>query len=441
MVSSFFTNLAVVAGVLGVMIFIHEMGHFLAAKAFKVRVLTFSLGFGKRLWGFKHGDTDYRVSAVPLGGYVKMAGENPGDKVSGSADEFQSKPRWLRFIVILMGPLMNGVLAVVLLTATYHFHFAKPAYKDLVVRVGDVEPGSRAEAAGIRVGDKILKIGEMENPVWEDFALKIATSVDEEIPFVLEREGGQIHLSVTPEAKGRDRLGYVGLYPWVPAVLGGVRDDFPAQEAGLLPGDEIVQAGELKFPSASHISPLLQEMEGAPLELTILRQGKEHTVSIKPIYGEIQGEKKWLIGVNLRPKAVVVQLPWGEAWTQAFAKTRKSFFMTFEIIGKMFTGGLSPRALSGPIGIAQITGQAFGDGFLPLLEITAFISLQLGIFNLLPIPVLDGGVLLLLLVESLMRRDMSLQFKERFSMAGFFFLILIASFVIVNDILKLVGPS
>ena len=184
MVSSFFTNLAVVAGVLGVMIFIHEMGHFLAAKAFKVRVLTFSLGFGKRLWGFKSGDTDYRVSAIPLGGYVKMAGESPGDKVSGSADEFQSKPRWQRFIVILMGPLMNGLLAVVLLTVTYHFHFAKPAYEDLVVRVGDVEPGSRAEAAGIRVGDKILKVGEIENPAWEDFAMKIATSVDEEIPFV-----------------------------------------------------------------------------------------------------------------------------------------------------------------------------------------------------------------------------------------------------------------
>ena len=426
---------------MGVMIFIHEMGHFLAAKAFKIRVLTFSLGFGKRLWGFKRGGTDYRLSAVPLGGYVKMAGENPGDKVSGSPDEFQSKPRWQRFIVIMMGPLMNGILAVGLLTVFFLVPAQISPYEEQVAQIGDVEPGSPAEAAGIQVGDKILKVGDLENPVWKDFRLKIALSAEEEVPLTVEREGKIHQISVVPEPNGREKFGYLGVFPYISPVVEKLSDDFPAKEAGLLPGDQIIKLNGRKVLSATRISSILQKMEGEPLELAVLRDGEEVEFSLTPVYREVQGEKRWLIGINFRFDFVLRQLTWTESLDRAWEETKKSSFMTFEVLGKIFSGRFSPRKLSGPIGIAQITGQAYEAGFLRLLEITAFISLQLGIFNLLPIPVLDGGVLLLLLVESVMRRDMSLQLKERFSMVGFFFLILIAGFVIVNDILKLVGPS
>src|SRR5579859_2297542 len=165
MFSNFTTDIAVVAVVLGVMILIHELGHFIAAKYFGVRVLTFSLGFGPRLFGVKRGDTDYRVSALPLGGYVKMAGDDPSQERKGDPGEFLSKPRWQRFVIVVMGPFMNAVLAITLLTGLYRFHYEKPAYKEEPARIGEVEPDSPAAKAGVLPGDLIVRLGDLQNPM------------------------------------------------------------------------------------------------------------------------------------------------------------------------------------------------------------------------------------------------------------------------------------
>src|SRR5271169_5056342 len=240
MLGSFLTDALVVVVVLGIMIFIHELGHFMAAKAFGVRVLVFSLGFGKSLLHIKRGETDYRISALPFGGYVKMAGDDPSEVRQGDRGEFLSQPRWHRFIIVVMGPAMNVLMAVVLLTGLYRFHFQRPAYLEQPARVGDVDAASPAAQANIHPGDLIRRLGDQQNPKWEDIDFKILTTVNEAIPLELERNGGIVNTSITPIAKGPNRAGYVGWEPILPGILEGVEPGLPASKAGLKPGDEIV---------------------------------------------------------------------------------------------------------------------------------------------------------------------------------------------------------
>jgi regulator of sigma E protease len=441
MVSNFLTNAAVVVVVLGFMIFFHELGHFIAAKWFGVRVLVFSLGFGKRLFGFKRGDTDYRVSVLPFGGYVKMAGDDPSEVRQGDAGEFLGQPRWQRFVVVVMGPAMNVLLAVGLLAGIYRYHFQKPAYEDQPARVGDVEPDSPAARAGILPGDLIVSLGQMRNPKWEDVELRILTTVGEVIPVEISRQGRFLLLVVKPEAKGPNRIGDAGWYPYVPATIDVVEPGLPAAQAGLKPGDQIAGVDGRKIYFWPRLAQELQSGEGKPVDLLIARGGEELTVNIKPVITDVRGIKTWRIGVAFHSTIVVKQLPWGKAITSSLRENLRNCLATFDVLAKILTRRLSTRSLAGPIGIAQLSGEAYRAGIPELLMLVSFISLQLGIFNLLPIPILDGGVILLLLVESAIGRDLSLEVKERFAQVGIVFLLLLAVFVMYNDIVKTFNPS
>ncbi|MBZ5516743.1 MAG: RIP metalloprotease RseP [Acidobacteriia bacterium] len=438
--SSFLTDAVVVVVVLGFMIFIHELGHFLAAKRLGVRVLVFSLGFGKRLFGFKRGDTDYRLSALPFGGYVKMAGDDPAELRQGEAGEFLAKPRWQRFAIVIMGPAMNVALAIILLTGLYHFHFQKPAYQEQPARVGDVEPDSPALRSGIEAGDLITRLDGIPDPRWEDVEVKTITTVGEPIPVEIQRDGKTLNLSVLPQAKGPSRIGDAGWYPYVPGTIDTVEPGLPAGQAGLKAGDQIVGVNGKRIYFWPRVAYLLQNGSGKEVDLMIVRQGQEFHVHLKPVLTEVHGEKMWRIGVVFRSSMVVRQLPWAKALTSSLQDNLRNSLATFDVLGKILTRRMSTRSLSGPIGIAQLSGEAYRAGFAELLMFTCFISLQLGIFNLLPIPVLDGGVILLLLVESLIRRDLSLEVKERFAQVGIVFLLLLAVFVMYNDILKTFRP-
>jgi regulator of sigma E protease len=440
MLGSYATYALVVVMVLGIMIFIHELGHFMAAKAFGVRVLVFSLGFGKSLLHIKRGETDYRISALPFGGYVKMAGDDPSEVREGRPWEFLGQPRWRRFVIVVMGPAMNVVLAIVLLTGLYKFHFQRPAYLDRPARVGDVEAGSPAAQANIQPGDLILRFGSQENPKWEDLALKILTSVNEAIPLELERNGGIVKTSMTPIAKGADREGYAGWEPFAPGILEEVEPGLPADKAGLKPGDQIVGIDGRKVYYFPSIAYAIQAGNGRPVAFDVLRGGKELQIKAQPIYSELMGEKRWRVGFGFRTEMVVRQLPWGQALTAALDDNARSCVATFDVLGKILTRRMSARSLSGPIRITQLLGEAYRAGFPEFILLVSFINLQLGIFNLLPIPVLDGGVILLLLVEGLMRRDLSLQVKERFVQVGIVFLLLLAAFVMYNDLVKTLKP-
>jgi regulator of sigma E protease len=434
------TNTLVVIVVLGIMIFIHEAGHFMAAKAFGVRVLVFSLGFGKALLHLKRGDTDYRISALPFGGYVKMAGDDPSEVRQGDHGEFLSQPRWRRFIIVVMGPTMNVLLAVALLTGLNKYHYERPAYLEKPACVGDVEAGSPAALANIKPGDMFLRLGTQEDPKWEDIELRIVTSANEAIPLEVERNGERIRTSITPIAKGPDRTGYAGWEPQDPAILGEVEPGFPASKAGLKPGDEIVGIDGHKVFNAQGIAYAIQNGNGKPVTLDGVRAGKEFQVTVQPIFAELMGEKHWRVGFGFREETIVRRLPWGQALTASLDFNARNCLVTFEVLSKIVTGRMSPRSLSGPIRIAELSGEAYRAGFPDLIMVIAFISLQLGIFNLLPIPVLDGGVILLLLVEGAIRRDLSLAVKERFVQVGIVFLLLLAAFVMYNDLVKTFRP-
>ncbi len=444
-----------VAVVLGGMIFIHELGHFLAAKAFGVRVVTFSLGFGQRLLGIHNGRlsfgtlkdrqserTDYRLSLLPLGGWVKMAGDDPSALRHDDPGEFLSRPRWQRFVIVLMGPAMNALLAVGLLTGLYRFHFEKPAYEEQPVVIGAVAPNSPAARAGLEVGDVVERFGDLRQPRWQDVEFRVLTDAGRKIPLVVERGGESLQMTLEPRATGPDQVGSAGWYPRVPLVIDKVAPGSPAQRAGLRPGDEIVGVNGKKVLFEPLIVEKIRQSDGHSVALTVQRGARTFPVAVRPIYAEAQGQKFWQIGVTLRNTIFVVrQLPLAVALEKSLRDNFRSLMGTFDVLGKIVTRQMSTRSLSGPIGIAQASGQAYREGWVDLLTLAAFISLQLAIINLFPIPILDGGAILLLAIESLLRRDLSVELKERFLQVGMVFLLLLVVFVTYNDIIKTVHPS
>jgi len=440
MVGSFITDAVVVVLVLGLMIFVHELGHFLAAKFYGVRVLVFSLGFGKRLLHLSRGDTDYRISALPFGGYVKMAGDDPSADRQGDPGEFLAKPRWQRFMVVVMGPIMNILLALLLLTGLYKFHFQKPSYEEQPARVGDVEADSPASQIGLTPGDLMVRLDGLQNPKWEDVEIKILTTVGEAMPLEVGRDGKTLNMTLTPRAEGPSRVGYAGLYPYAPGVVDKVEPGLPASHAGLLAGDQIVGIDGRKILYWPRVFYLLQSGKGKSVELSILRDGREFQATLTPVLTDVMGEKRWRIGVSFHNDMVVRQLPWGAAIAASLQDNLRNCLAWFDVMGKILTRRLSTRSLAGPIGIAQLSGEAYRAGLSELIMLVCFISLNLGLFNLLPIPVLDGGVILLLLVEGLIRHDLSVQVKERFVQVGFLFLLLLVVFLMCNDIVKTLRP-
>ena len=425
--------------VLGFMILIHEFGHYAAAKYFGVRVEVFSIGFGKRLLGFTKGETDYRISAIPLGGYVKMSGENPMDDRTGDPGEFLSHPRWQRFIVALAGPAMNIMLAVALLTGVYMVHYEYPADLDEPAVVGWVNPNTPAEKAGIKPGDRIVRVDDIENPTWEQVRVKDALSPNQPLKYGIERDGKVTDKVLVPEPFGPNQYGDMG---WVPqessTALTLVEPGMPAAKAGIRIGDQILTANGQDIPQLGVLIQMLNRTKDQPLNLVVLRNHEKLTFTVKPTLdpgGSGQGPA-YRIGIASYPtKVVKLNLP--DALQRSLSDNKKSSFLILELLQKMVQRKVSMRQVDGPIGIGSAVGAAAREeGWTPLLLITAAISLNLGIMNLLPIPILDGGVILLLFIESLMQKEISLPIKERIYQAAFVFLVLFAVMVIYNDLVK-----
>jgi regulator of sigma E protease len=465
-VYDFLTNVLAMIVVLGVLVLIHELGHFIAAKFFGIRVEVFSIGFGKRLWGFQKGETDYRVSALPLGGYVKMSGENPDEAPTGSPDEFQAKPRWQRFIVAIMGPTMNVVLSIVLLTGLYMVRFQKPAYEDAPAEIGWLEPDSPAARAGLAIGDRITRLNDKQNPTWGDVELLVAANGSQPLQVELERGGEQLTRTVQPRLEGRSELAFAGWFPIQMARLQAVEPGFPAAQAGLKEGDEIVSINGTPVLFGPSLSDLVQKSGGKPLEV-VYRScappgrkaldlapdlpdsgsksgsaspcGEEKTAQVTPSFRADPGDpqQKWRIGVLCCQSDMITrQLGFADALSESLTTNRTFAVLILDVVGKIFSRTLSPRTLEGPIGIARLSGAAARASLADLISLMAAISLNLGIINLFPIPVLDGGLILLLLIEGVIHHDLSRAVKERVTQVGFAFLMLVAVFVIYNDIVK-----
>lgn len=426
------------AVVLGIMILVHEFGHYAAAKLCGVRVDVFSIGFGKRLVGFRRGDTDYRISALPLGGYVKMAGENPLESRSGAPDEFMSHPRWQRFIIAIAGPAMNIFLAIGLLTGVFMVHYEHPVYLDQPAVIGWVLENSAAAKAGIQAGDRITRIDGVQNPTWEDVLLKTAVATNQPISVAVQRGSQILEKQVKPEPPGNDYDQYrtIGWVQDEPITVTQLEPNMPAAKAGIQLGDQIVAINGVTVRSLFSVIHYLQQSGNKPVDITVLRKGHELHFTAAPIITDEGGQKRYRLGFQSEP-VQVDKLPFAQALTRSVEENKKYSALILNLVHKMIERQTSIKQMEGPIGIARASGEAAKEpGWTPLLSLMAGISLNLGIFNLLPIPILDGGMILMLLIEGVIRRDISMRIKERIYQTAFVFLVLFAVVVIYNDIMK-----
>jgi regulator of sigma E protease len=431
--SDFLTSLIAVVAVLGFMILIHEFGHYAVAKLLGVRVEQFAIGFGKRLIGFRKGETDYRINAIPLGGYVKMSGENPMDQRTDDPREFMNHSRWHRFLIAIAGPAMNILLAIVLLTTVYMVHYEYPAVYDQPPVIGWVLKDTAAAKAGFEVGDKIIRVDGIENPSWEQVELKEALSPGQPLDVQVERAGKILDKTVTPEPAGLDQIGYAGWSPKSTTVtITDLVSGMPADKAGLKEGDQILTMDGRPVPALAEMVDSLKVTKDKPITLTVMRGGEQKTFTVQPV----MTDKSYRIGIGSMEMKVKT-LPFAQALDLSLHENRQNALLILELVKKMAQRKISMKSIEGPIRIGQAAGEAARrKGWTPLMSLTAAISLNLGIFNLLPIPILDGGVILFLLIEGLMRRDISLSIKERVYQAAFVFLVLFAVMVIYNDLMK-----
>jgi regulator of sigma E protease len=368
-----------------------------------------------------------------------MSGENPMDDRTGDPGEFLSHPRWQRFIIALAGPAMNIMLAVALLTGVYMVHYEYAAVLDEPTVVGWVNPNTPAEKAGIQSGDKIIRVEDIENPNWEQVDFKVILSPNQPLKFGIERDGRVMEKVLVPEPLGPNESGDVG---WVPkqssATLTLVEPGMPADKAGIKVGDQILSANGQDIPDQAALIQMLNRTKDQPLQLVVLRNGERLTFTVKPALDPSVPalDTRFRIGVLSIPTKVV-KLNFSDALKQSLSENKKNSFLIMELLQKMVQRKVSMRQVDGPIGIGRDVGEAAREeGWTPLLRITVAISLNLGIMNLLPIPILDGGVILLLFVESLMQKEISLPIKERIYQAAFVFLVLFAVMVIYNDLVK-----
>jgi len=431
-----FENIWWVLVLIGIMIMVHELGHFWAARFFDVRVETFSFGFGPPLFRFQRGETDFRVALIPFGGYVKMHGEQPGDQATADPRSFLAKPRWQRLIIALAGPLMNVALAVVVLTGLFMYKYPQPARASEPGLIAHVDPGSPAARAGIREGDRIVELDGRPNPSWEEILVKEVAGARRPLRLVIERNGERIPLTLTPELHERTGIGYAGWSQGVDIEIAGWVEGTNAPKSGLAIGDVIVAVNGAPVRSVLTLVEAAKASQGKPLEITYSRGGAHGTVTVEPVLKEIDGESRWMIGIAQRPRVEYTRLPFGQAFVESLRQNWRSAGLIYEFLKGIIERRLSAKSLEGPIRIAQLSGDAAREGASSFLALMALVSLNLAIFNLLPIPILDGGVILLLLIEMAMRRDLSMPVKEAIIKVGFVFLMMVVAFVLYNDLTK-----
>lgn len=433
--------------VLGLMILVHEWGHFIVARLFGVRVDVFSIGFGPRLFGWKRGATDYRVSALPLGGYVRMAGQDLSEvdagKVAptGAQDELMSKPRWQRALISVAGPAVNLVMPILLLGGFFWIRgLPYPSYLDDAPVIAAMKANDPLAKAGVTIGDRITEVNGVVAPNWDKVYEAFNVIRPDDIYRVkVEHQGTARLLEVSgKELIQADAPGhYALLAPVVAQVIRGMG----AQRAGMKRGDLIVSVNGTSITSWMEFRDLILNSKGSPLVTVVKRGGQLITLTLLPqsTAGE-DGKADFRLGVGPEEHWSYKAMTLGTAVQYASETTWSGLKQLLGVVVRLFSGGQSVKQLLGPVGIIDRAGQAVQEGSFSVINLMASISLNLGILNLLPIPILDGGTILLLAMEGIRRRDFSLSFKERFVQAGLVFLLVLFAYVMYNDVVRLL-PS
>ncbi len=432
--------------VLSVLVVVHEFGHFAVAKAFGFPVEVFSVGFGKRLFGKMWHGTDYRVSAIPLGGYVRIVGLGPDESTLAEGSSAQAPPpvgkRWQRALILLAGPSMNFALAVVLHSTVFAVGVRVPEYELQPPVVRAIEPDSPAAAAGFQPGDRVVSIDGRATPRWRDAEFIFGMNARQKLDVQVDRGGRTIHVPLTPRAANKYDIGDSGLRAGAPSEprLVTVLAGDPAARAGLKKGDVVLSIAGRPIRGAPE--DILKKFVGAigeaapgPFEIAYRRDGQTRVTQIQPRHDP---DGSWKVGVSVAAdlKEVTERFPPGQAVVEGWRLVERDFRTTLAILGRLFVGRASLKTMSGPLDIAKFSGEAARTGAVPLVAFMAAISLQLAIFNILPIPVLDGGHLFLLTIEGAVRRDFSLAVKERILQVGFLMILALMSVILYNDLAK-----
>jgi regulator of sigma E protease len=429
-IGSFANSTVALIVVLGIIIFFHESGHFLLAKAFGMRVFIFSFGFGKRLFGFRRGDTDYRVSLIPLGGYVKLEGE-ADDVISedtaprGDGNDFTARPRWQRLIVYFAGPAMNAVLAILTFTVIFMLGVGVPGVRYDVPTIGAVDPGSPAAAAGLEPGDTITKFDGEPAEDWEQVQIGILMRPSRDISMEIAR--GPERLSKTMRARVIDgRMGDIGVFPLV--RIGQVAPGSPAEAAGLKVDDGLLRVAGAPLQSFADVPAKVRAAGTSAIPFEILRGSERLTLDIAPRDGR----------VGISEKFVIKKFGFARAVREAGRETWDRTVQMVSLLKQLLTFRVAAKsALSGPIGIAQAAGEAARTGIVSILFLIALLSISVGVLNLFPMAPLDGGHIAVLLAEMVIRRDLSERVKLVFLNAGFVLIMALMVFILYSDLSKL----
>ncbi|HYL86343.1 MAG TPA: RIP metalloprotease RseP [Candidatus Angelobacter sp.] len=430
--------------VLGVMILVHEWGHFIVARMFKVRVDVFSIGFGPRLFGWKRGATDYRVSALPLGGYVRMAGQDLSEVDSndvaptGAPDELMSKPRWQRALISFAGPAVNLVFPIVLLSGFFAFvGIPYPAYWGKPVEVTALPVNGSPSSNDLRAGDIITSVNGEAVSNWEQAEKALKQFMPgQKIRLVVQNQGNRREIESLPKGplQVERPLGYLP----IPAVIDDVEPGKPAQRAGIREDDTILAVDGQKIQVWDQFVERVRGSNGKPLDLEVERKGQILHTMVAPQQGVSEsGETVYQIGVSQREDVAYRKVSFSESVNEGRLYTLDFGEKTLGVVAKLFSGRVSVRQLQSVVGISRAAGHAVHRGPLSVILLMAFMSINLGILNLLPIPILDGGNILLLTMEGIRRRDFSLRFKERFVQVGLVFLLALFAYVMYNDVVRL----
>lgn len=438
--------ITIAAGIimLGILVFVHELGHFCVAKFCGVKVLKFSLGFGPRLISRQWGETEYMICAIPLGGYVQMLGEGSGDQGENAVadpDEehrsFAGKSISRRMAIVAAGPAMNLILPFLILPLAYLVGINLPAYLDDPPCVGYVVPGSEGAAAGFQNGDCIVSISGRAVATWTDTGPALVNSAGAPLVFTLERSDDVTELTVDSASGALEGLQSIGLLPKQDALIGGVAPAMPAAEAGLRDGDRILAIGEHTIVSWYELKDAIQAVGDQPTDVVIERDGARLTVELVPKRAD--GKDDYLIGVAPRQSTIFKRFAFGEAVAAGAERSMELIELTLVFIQKLFAGHVSTSNIGGPITVVQIAGQAAQTDIASILSVLAFLSIQLGILNLLPIPILDGGHLFFYTFELVFRRPLSLRAREWAQQIGLILLIMLMVLAFYNDIVRMIA--
>jgi len=431
-ISSIFGQILAFVIVFGVLVFVHEFGHFFMAKLVGIRVEVFSFGYGKRLFGIKKGDTDYRISLVPIGGFVKFTGEDVFEKKREiEPGDFMAAKRWHRFLVMVMGSVMNIILAILLMTVVNMVSHTVSIWHEQAPVIGLIESGSPAELVKMMPGDEIIRIDGKETETWSDVEIAVGTRPDRTLRIEVRRDGKIIPFDLMTESRTRLAFGYAGFMAeiWTQVVL--ITANSPAEKGGLEVGD-IIKAinGETVFHNQ-----FIEVVESSPeveLEFLVDRNGEHKTLNITPKREGDVGK----IGIGQRENFVIKKFGFFAAVGESIKFNVNLAFMVIDFLKDLITGEASAKQLGGPLEIANFSYAALRAGFMAMVAWIAFFSLQLGVINLFPIPVLDGGQILVLGLEGLFRRDFSPKVKQVVMQIGFAMFIVLIVFVLLNDIAK-----